>query len=63
MAPVSKLQDEDDYSRALAEIALLFERPPEIGTPEAERFDLLAARIEAYEREHWPIDPSPQRRV
>lgn len=30
---------------------------PEPGTPEADRFDLLALVIGAYEDEHWPIEP------
>jgi HTH-type transcriptional regulator/antitoxin HigA len=30
------------------------ERP---GTPEADRFDVLASLIEAYENGHWAIEP------
>jgi len=49
------LRNERDYDRALKEIALYFEREPERGTPEAERFNALAKLIEAYERKHRPI--------
>jgi antitoxin component HigA of HigAB toxin-antitoxin module len=32
-------------------------RRTEPGTPEADRFDLLALIIEDYERKRWPIEP------
>lgn len=47
---------EADYDWALAEIAPYFEQEPEQGTPEAARFDVLAALIEHYEAKHWPIE-------
>jgi HTH-type transcriptional regulator/antitoxin HigA len=34
-----------------------FESEPKPGTPEADRFDLLALIIEDYERKRWPIEP------
>jgi antitoxin component HigA of HigAB toxin-antitoxin module len=34
-----------------------FEREPKRGTAEADRFDVLAMLIEAYESKHWPIEP------
>ena len=51
------LNTEADYDWALAEIARYFEREPEPGTPDAERFDVLAALIEHYEAKHWSIEP------
>jgi HTH-type transcriptional regulator/antitoxin HigA len=54
---VRPIRTEADYDRTLAEIAPYFQREPEPGTPEADRFDVLATLIAAYEREHWPIDP------
>jgi HTH-type transcriptional regulator / antitoxin HigA len=56
------LRTEDDYTAALAEIAHYFDREPEPGTISAERFDSLAAVIEEYEREHWPIKRPRRRR-
>ena len=47
-----------DYDWALAEIAPYFDRPPTLGTSDADRFDLLATVIEAYEAKHWPIEPA-----
>ena len=44
-------------SSAHEEIERYFESEPKPGTPEGDRFDLLALVIEDYERKHWPIDP------
>ncbi len=51
------LRSEADYDVALDEIERYFEMEPKPGTPEADRFDLLALIIEDYERKHWPIEP------
>ncbi len=51
------LRSEADYDAALAEIERYFEMEPKRGTPEADRFDLLALIIEDYERKRWPIEP------
>jgi HTH-type transcriptional regulator/antitoxin HigA len=59
---IRPLRNEADYDAALAEIELYFKREPEIGTPEADRFDVLASLIEEYERKHWPIDLPLSRR-
>jgi len=58
MKVVRPLRSEADYDWALAEIGQYFERPPAKGTREADRFDLLATVIEAYEARHWPIEPA-----
>lgn len=54
---IRPIRTETDYESALREIEPYFDQEPEPGSPEADRFDVLAALIEAYEREHWPIDP------
>ncbi|KJC49219.1 XRE family transcriptional regulator [Bradyrhizobium sp. LTSP857] len=54
---IRPLRSEGDYSAALEEIERYFESEPKPGTPEGDRFDLLALVIEDYERKHWPIDP------
>jgi HTH-type transcriptional regulator / antitoxin HigA len=51
------LRSEADYDAALEEIERYFETEPKPGTPEADRFDLLALIIEDYERKCWPIEP------
>lgn len=58
MRNVRPLRSEDDYDWALAEIARYFDKPPRPGTADADRFDLLAAVIEAYEAKHWAIEPA-----
>jgi HTH-type transcriptional regulator / antitoxin HigA len=54
---IRPIRTEADYDKALAEIARYFAREPESGTEDADRFDVLATLIGAYEREHWPINP------
>lgn len=44
-----------DLDMALKEIETYFHSPPLAGTPEGDRFDILAALIEAYESRHWPV--------
>jgi len=57
---IRPLRSEADYDWALAQIEPYFAHPPALGTPEAERFDVLAALIENYEAKHWPIEaPDP----
>lgn len=57
---VRPIKTEDDYDWALTEIAQYFEHEPEPGTQEADRFDVLAALIGAYEDRVWPIEaPDP----
>ncbi|MGH6976677.1 MAG: helix-turn-helix domain-containing protein, partial [Stellaceae bacterium] len=59
-AEIRPIRNEAGYDSALKEIERYFEREPERGTPEADRFDLLALVIEDYEDKHWPIEtPDP----
>lgn len=53
---IRPIRNDDDYNWALAEIGQYFENEPAVGSPESDRFDVLATLIDAYEREHWPID-------
>ncbi len=57
---IRPIRTEADYDWALTEVAGYFDNEPQPGTPEADRFDVLAALIGAYEDKHWPIDaPDP----
>lgn len=58
MIDIRPIRNEEDCTKALAEIEQYFESEPEPGTPEADRFDLLALVIEDYERKHWAIEPA-----
>ncbi|TAK47138.1 MAG: transcriptional regulator [Xanthobacteraceae bacterium] len=44
-----------DYKNALAEVEHLWGAKG--GTPEGDRLDVLATLIDAYETEHYPMDP------
>ena len=54
---IRPIRNDADYEAALREIEVYFEREPEPGSTEADRFDLLALVIEDYEERRWPIDP------
>ena len=54
---IRPIRSEADYDAALVEIERYFDKEPKPGTPEADRFDLLALIIADYERKRWPIDP------
>lgn len=49
------IRSEAEYDAALKAIERYFNKPPKKGTSEADRFDMLAMLIEAYERVRWPI--------
>lgn len=51
------IRTEAEYKAALVEIEKFFDDEPKKGTAEANRFDLLALLIEAYEEQHHPIGP------
>lgn len=55
MMDIRPIRTEADYRAALAEVAPMFDREPEPGTPEGDRFDVLVTLIEAHERQHFPV--------
>ncbi|MBV9563257.1 MAG: XRE family transcriptional regulator [Bradyrhizobium sp.] len=54
---IRPIRSETEYEATLDEIERYFENEPKPGTPDADRFDLLALVIEDYERKRWPIEP------
>ena len=56
MMDVRPIRTDADLDWALAEVEPYFDNPPEQGTPEADRYDVLTALITAYEDEHYPIE-------
>ena len=57
---IRAIRSEADYEWALGEIEAYFGNEPARGTSAAERFDVLAALIEAYEAREHPIEaPDP----
>jgi len=55
MKSLKPIRTEADYEAALAEIERLWGAPA--GTPEGDRLDILATLVDAYENEHYPMDP------
>lgn len=55
MRNIKPLRNEADYDWALREIERYFDKEPEPGSAAADRFDVLAALIAAYEDAHWPV--------
>jgi HTH-type transcriptional regulator/antitoxin HigA len=49
------IRSETDYEAALADAERLW--GAKSGTPEGDRLDVLAALIDSYESEHFPMDP------
>src|ERR1700688_950375 len=52
---IKPIRSKRDYEAALSEIERLWGE--KAGTLEGDRLDVLATLIEAYEAEHYPIDP------
>lgn len=52
---VRPIRTEADHAAALAELEELWGAPD--GTPEGDRFEVLATLIDSYEAEHMPFDP------
>lgn len=57
---ITPIRTEADHLAALAEVDQLIEEDPAPGTSAGDKLDILATLIEAYERNHFPIDsPDP----
>ena len=55
---IKPIKGEADYERALRRVEELWDAPQ--GSAESDEMDILTTLIEAYEREHYPIDlPDP----
>ena len=52
---VKPIRSSVDHEAALAEVERLW--GAKAGTPEGDRLDVLATLIDAYESEHYPMDP------
>jgi HTH-type transcriptional regulator/antitoxin HigA len=52
---VKPIRTKKDYEAALAEVERLW--GAKRGTPAGDRLDVIATLLEAYESEHFPIDP------
>jgi HTH-type transcriptional regulator/antitoxin HigA len=55
LSEIHPIRSEADYEAALSEVERLWGACS--GTPEGDRLDILATLIDAYESEHYPMDP------
>ena len=55
MKNLKPIRSKGDYEVAMAEIERLW--GARSGTPEGDRLDILATLVDAYENEHYPMDP------
>jgi HTH-type transcriptional regulator/antitoxin HigA len=55
MMDIQPIKSEADYEAAMDEVGVLWGSEPD--TPEGDKLDILITLVEAYEREHHPIDP------
>lgn len=60
MENIRAIRNDEDLAWAIGEVEQYFDNIPEFGTPEADRFDVLSALIEAYEDKHYAVEaPEP----
>ena len=55
MKNLKPIRSKGDYEVAMAEIERLW--GARSGTPKGDRLDILATLVDAYENEHYPMDP------
>ena len=55
MMRIRPIKSEADYTAALAEIEKLW--GAEVDTPKGDKLDVLLTLVDAYEKEHYSIDP------
>jgi HTH-type transcriptional regulator / antitoxin HigA len=53
---IRPIHTDSDHAVALKEIAALKATDPALGTPDGDRLDVMATLVEAYERQHFPIE-------
>ena len=60
MPHLDPIRSDADLARAIEDVSHYFDNPPEPGSEDADRFDMLSDLIEAYEGRHHPIEaPDP----
>jgi HTH-type transcriptional regulator/antitoxin HigA len=53
---IEAIKTEQDYEEALKRLEEIFDS--KVGSKEGKEMEVLAALIEEYENEHYPIDPN-----
>jgi HTH-type transcriptional regulator/antitoxin HigA len=57
MMNIEPIHTEADYKAVLKEVSALIDLDPLRFTPEGDRLEILGLMVQAYEAEHYPIDP------
>ena len=57
MKELKPIRNRAEYQAALLEASIYFDKPPELGTKKADRFEILLMLIESYEAKEYPISP------
>lgn len=52
---IHPIRTESDYKAALRDLSAYFDDEPLPGTEDADRFEILATLVEAYEAKHFPV--------
>lgn len=54
---VNAIRTDADYRAALREVSALIDLDPDRESPEGERLEVIGTLVQAYEAEHYPVDP------
>lgn len=54
---VRAIRTDADYRGALREVSALIDIDPDRDSPQGERLEVIGTLVQAYEAEHYPIDP------
>ena len=54
---VNAIRTDANYRDALHEVSALIDLDPDRDSPEGERLEVIGTLVQAYETEHYPIDP------
>lgn len=57
---IHPIRNDHDYKKALKAVSPYFDKEPEPGSEDDDRFEILVTLIQAYEAKHFPLDkPDP----
>ena len=54
---VKAIRTNADYRDALREVSALIDLNPDRDSPDGERLEVIGTLVQAYEAEHYPVDP------
>jgi len=54
---IKPIRTDEDYQAALKRVSWFFDNEPKLNVSEQDEFELLVTLLDAYEAQHFPIDP------